>query len=163
MVERASDIDRVRQAAGREILDLTDRFGFDAYAAGWLHDRRTGAWRYLLVTPMLKTHGPRWVYDRLLRLFRYNPLPAGISPLDIFVIDPDMEIAAFGQPWLAFDERTAPSGLGVFLSQDLRIGDFLIGEGFVAFYRRLPPELRRRKTNPARRFDRSVRNLDRAA
>jgi len=162
MVEQAGDIDAVREAAGREILDLTDRFGFDAFAAGWLHDRQTGAWRYLLVTPMLKTHGPSWVYDHLLRLFRHNPLPDGITPLDICVVDPTMEIAAFGPPFLAMDERRAPAGLGILLTHDVQINDFLIEDGFVAFYRRLPQELRERR-NPARQFDLKIRQLDRAA
>lgn len=163
MAEQLGDIDEVRKAAGREILDLTDRFGFDAFAAGWLHDRRSGAWRYLLVTPMLRTHGPTWVYDRLLRLFRHQPLPEGISPLDVYVIDPDMEIAAFGLPFLAVDERDVPAGLSIVLTHDVRISDFLIDDGFVAFYRRLPMELRKRKSDPARRFDSRVRQLDRAA
>lgn len=162
MVEQAGDIDAARQAAGRAILDLTDRFGFDAFAAGWLHDRPTHAWRYLLVTPMLTTHGPSWVYDRLLRMFRHSGLPDGVTPLDIYVIDPEMEIAAFGPPLVAMDERETPAGLSVLLRHDVRIGDFLIADGFVAFYRRLPLHLRARR-DPARQFDLKVRRLDLAA
>jgi hypothetical protein len=163
MADQVADIDEVRLAAGREILRLTDRFGFDAFAAGWLHDRESGAWRYLLVTPMLKTRGPHWVYERLLRLFRYRPLPEGITPLDIHVVDPDMEIAAFGEPFLAIDEREIPAGVQVFLAHDVRIKDFLVGDGFVAFYRRLPIEQRQHRGDPARQFDMRVRQLDRAA
>lgn len=165
MAEQSGEVDEVRQAAGRDILDLTDRFGFDAFAAGWLHDRQSGAWRYLLVTPMLRTHGPNWVYDRLLRLFRHHPLPEGISPLDIYVIDPDMEIAAFGVPMVAMDERDTqwPAGLTMLITHEVRISDFLIGDGFVAFHRRLPMQLRTRRSDPARKFDSRVRQLDRAA
>ncbi len=111
---------------------------------------------------MLKTHGPSWVYDRLLRMFRHNPLPAGVTPLDIYVIDPEMEITAFGPPFLAMDERQAPPGMDVLLTHNVRINDFLIGNGFVAFYRRLPLE-RRGRRNPARQFDLKVRQLDKAA
>lgn len=159
------EIDDLRQAAGLEILDLTDRFGFDAFAAGWLHDRQSGAWRYLLVTPMLRTRGPAWVYNRLLRLFRHRPLPDGVSPLDVHVIDQDMEFAAFGRPTVAMDERDGnlPAGINVLFAQDLRIGDFMIDDGFVAFHRRLPIPLRTRKADPARQFDTRVRQLDQAA
>jgi hypothetical protein len=163
MADQISEIDAVRRGAGQEILDLTDQFGFGAFAAAWLHDRGTGAWRYLLVTPMLKTRGPRWVYERLLRLFRHNPLPTGITPLDIYVVDPDMEIAAFGEPVVAMDDRAAPAGLSAIIVQDIKIEDFLIGNGFAAFYRRLPLELRKHQANPARQFDLRIRQLDKAA
>ena len=46
--------------------------------------------------------------------------------------------------------------------QDVRIEDFLIGDGFVVFYRRLPPEMRDHRRNPARRFDMRVRQLEAA-
>lgn len=162
MAEQIVEIDAARQAAGREILDLTDRFGFDAFAAGWLYDRSTRVWRYLLVTPMLKTHGPNWIYDRLLRMFRHHPLPAGVTPLDIYVIDPEMEIAAFGPPFVAMDERQAPPGLTVLMTGNVQINEFLIDDGFVVFYRRLPQNLRVGRS-PARQFDLKVRQLDKAA
>ncbi len=163
MAEPSEVIDEQRQAAGQAILELTDRFGFDAFAAGWLYDRPSGHWRYLLVTPMLRTRGPAWVYERLLRLFSHNPLPAGLSPLDVYVIDPDMEAAAFGPPWLAYDGRKAPQGLILLLAHDVRIQDFLIEDGFVAFYRRLPTDLRERKGDPSPRFSARIRQLDKAA
>jgi hypothetical protein len=162
MAEQTVKIDPEREAAGREILGLTDRFGFDAVAAGWLYDRSTRVWRYLLVTPMLDTHGPKWIYDRLLRMFSHHPLPAGVTPLDIYVIDPAMEIAAFGPPFVAMDERQVPPGLTVLMTHNMRINDFLVEDGFVAFYRRLPAKQRARR-NPARQFDLKVRQLDQAA
>ena len=152
-------IDPARLDAGRAILDLTDAHGFDAFAAGWIHDRATGAWRYVLVTPMLRSRGPRWVYERLMRLFRHRPLPEGISPLDIVVLDPGMEEAAFGPPLVALDERALPPGVGIQLVADIAVGGFLVGEGFVAFYRRLPLSHRGRRRDPATRFDAEVRRL----
>jgi hypothetical protein len=162
MAEQTVKIDPTRKAAGRDILSLTDRFGFDAFAAGWLYDQSTRRWRYLLVTPMLETHGPKWIYDRLLRMFRHNPLPAGVTPLDIYVIDPEMEIAAFGPPLAGTDEREAPAGVTMLLTHNVRINDFLIEDGFVGFYRRLPQTQRTRRS-PARQFDLKVRQLDKAA
>jgi hypothetical protein len=155
-------VDEARQKAGREILSLTDRAGFDAYAAAWLHDRETGAWRYVLVTPMLQTHGPRWIYERLLRLFQRHSLPDGISPLDIYVIDPSMETAAFGEPVIAIDESDVPAGIQVMALNHVRVDDLLVGDGFAAFYRRLPNERRAEKHDPARKFDLRVRQLEAA-
>ena len=162
MVE-LEDVDPVRRVAGKAILDLTDQFGFEAFAAAWLHDRTTGTWKYLLVTPMLKSKGPHWVYDRLIKLFRHYPLPDGISPLDVHVIDPAMEVAAFGPPLMALDDRDAPTGLVMFLATDTLIGDLFVDEGFAAFYRRLPASSRTRRGDIARRFDHRVRQLDLAA
>ena len=163
MAEHDFHIDAVRRDAGLTILALTDSVGFDAFAAGWLHDFVSGAWRYLLVTPMLTSRGPGWVYEHLLRLFRHNPLPEGITPLDIYVIDPDMELAAFGVPFLDTDDRRHPAGPTIMVAHGIQIQDFLIEDGFVAFYRRMPPQERLRRRDPARRFDARIRQLDRAA
>ena len=152
-------IDQDRELAGRTILDLTDAFGFDAYAAGWVHDRGTGSWRYLLVTPMLRSRGPRWVYERLMRLFQHQPLPAGVSPLDIMVLDPEMEEAAFGPPLVEYDDRGRPAGLGILLVADIVVDHFLVGDGFVAFYRRVPTALRRQHRDPAATFDARVQRI----
>jgi hypothetical protein len=46
--------------------------------------------------------------------------------------------------------------------QGVTIEDCQIGDGFVVFYRRLPPEMRDRRRNPARRFDMRVRQLEAA-
>jgi hypothetical protein len=162
MADVAMNVDEARQEAGREILALTDRFGFDAYAAGWLHNQPTDAWRYFLVTPMLRSRGPAWVYDRLMRLFRHYPLPAGLSPLDIHVIDPEMETALFGPPVLAYDERAGAPGVSVLLSHDLRFENFVIEDGFVAFHRRLPDELRRHRRDPGAQFNRRIGELQAA-
>lgn len=85
-------LDPARHATAREIVNLVNRSGVSVQSAGWLHDRATGTWRFVLVTPMLRTHGPAWIYDRMLR----HPLPAGVTPSDIYVIDPEMAGAVGG-------------------------------------------------------------------
>lgn len=162
MADPDDTIDEARREAGRAILKLTDDVGFDAYAAGWLHDRTTDVWRYLLVTPMLKTQGPRWIYDRLLRVFQHCPLPEGVSPVDIFVLDPEVETAVFGPPLVEMDERDLPAGITATLSQDVSLGGFLVRDGSVTLFRRVPIQLRKSTRNPARRFDMRVRQLEAA-
>lgn len=146
MASDAPAISPDRVAAGAAVLALTDRVGFDAYAAAWVHDGETGIWRYVLSTPMLGTHGPEWVYARLLRAFRHDPLPQGLSALDVFVIDPAVEDAVFG-----------PVGVGA-----VRVGEAVpmagrFGDGH-AYYFRLVPQGERTR-DPSRQFDRHVRRL----
>lgn len=151
------ELDQERLSAGQEILRLTDQVGFGAYAAAWAYDRTTGRWRYVLSTPMLKSQGPRWVYDRLLKVFTRLPLPEGITPLDIFVIDPAVEAVVLGDPDV-LSVGGIPAGLGLVISvKDADLGPFVIGFGFVSFLRRLPTAERSR--NPARTFDRKVHQL----
>jgi hypothetical protein len=165
------ELDEDRKAAGPTILQLTDEMGFDAFSAAWLHDRPSKLWRYLLVTPLLETKGPLWVHERLLRVFRRCPLPAGITPLDIFVIAPATEDAVFGRRIIQFDVRQgtklrAADGtaetLVLMAAQDIEIEGFSITDGFAAFYRRLPDADRKARRDPSRLFDRRVRQLEAA-
>lgn len=135
-----------RAAAGAAVLALTDRIGFDAYAAAWVHEDETGTWRYILSSPMLGTHGPEWVYARLLRAFRHDPLPQGLSVLDVFVIDPAVEDAVFGP----VGSERVPVGEPRPMS-----GHF--GDGHAYYFRRVPSGERTR--DPSREFDRHVRRL----
>ncbi len=73
------------------MLKLTDEVGFSATGAAWVHDRDSNRWHYLLVTPMIDSKGPRWVYERLLKVFAKLPLPPGITPLDITIASPREE------------------------------------------------------------------------
>jgi hypothetical protein len=161
------ELDAERKAAGLDILRLTDEFGFDAFSAAWLHDRPSQLWRYLLVTPLLDTKGPIWVHARLLRVFKRCPLPAGITPLDIFVVDPATEDAVFGDRIIQFDPRLRASDgsvetLVLMATQDIRIEGFSITDGFAAFYRRLPDADRKARRDSSRLFDRRVRQLEAA-
>lgn len=170
MADDRYHIDQSRQEAGKRILDMTDEVGFGAYAAGWIHDIPTSSWRYLMSTPMLKSKGSLWIYRRLLTVFRHTPLPEGVSPLDIFVIDPDLEMALFGSN-VFLDEAsrvlkgvTNPqlSGIIFAINHDIRIENFAVTDGFVSFYRRLSPKLRKRLRDPIQTFDHRVKMLEAA-
>jgi hypothetical protein len=145
-----------------EVLRLTEALGFDAFAAAWLHDRPSGLWRYLLVTPMLDTKGPAWVHERLLRAFKKCSLPAGITPLDIFVVEPAIEVAMFGAAGTRQPARARADDPVARETQEIRIDDFSITDGFAAFYRRRSRAERDARNDPATRFDRNVRRLEAA-
>ncbi len=81
-------LDSERWVAGKEILAMTDRLGFVAPACAWIFMPETEAWRFYLITPMLDEQGPRWIHDRLIKVFNKVDLPSGITPLDIFVGSP---------------------------------------------------------------------------
>ncbi len=166
MADNRHHVDEARTDAGKRILDMTDAVGFDAHAAGWIHDRPTASWRYLLSTPMLKSEGPLWIYSRLMKVFRHTPLPEGVSPLDIFVIDPDFEMALFGPSLMGrYVSPIKNPHLKVAiltLAQDIQFEDFAVTDGFVSFYRRLLPVERHRRHNPARTFDHKVKVLEAA-
>ncbi len=78
----------LRIESGRKLLEMTDAVGFGAVGAAWIHERDADHWWYLLVTPMIDSKGPRWIYERLLPVFNKLRLPEGITPLDIRIISP---------------------------------------------------------------------------
>ncbi len=81
-------LDQLREDSGEALLALTDEFGFAALGAAWVYDVEAERWWYLLVSPMIDTKGPAWVYRRLVALFDKLHLPDGISPLDIRIASP---------------------------------------------------------------------------
>ncbi len=82
-------LDDLRKDSGAKLLTLTDAFGFAALGAAWAYDRDAERWWYLLVSPMIDSKGPAWVYERLAALFGKLHLPEGISPLDIRIASPN--------------------------------------------------------------------------
>ena len=166
MADNRHFVDDARTAAGRQILAMMDEVGFDAYAAGWIHDGPTNTWRYILSTPMLKSKGPIWIYDHLLRMFRFRPLPDGVSPLDVFVIDPDYELALFGDLAVGSQYVSQNNPMHhidvVAFSQDMVFPGFAVTDGFVVFYRKLAQSDRNRRRDPVRTFDHKIRQLEAA-
>ena len=88
MAPEPASMTQVRLDSGRQLLEMTDRLDFGAVAAAWVQDSETEHWWYLLVTPMVDSLGPAWIYERLLKVFRKWKLPEGISPLDIRIASP---------------------------------------------------------------------------
>lgn len=80
-----------RRDAGYELLRKTDDLGFDAVGAGWYQAEEEGRWRFFLVTPMIDSKGPRWVYDQLMTALRVIKIPDGIKPLEIHLVSPREE------------------------------------------------------------------------
>lgn len=88
MASNMPELDDVRRSSGYELLSMLDGVGFGAIGAAWVLDEDSDRWRYLLISPMIDSKGPHWVYERLLQVFRKLKLPKGITPLDIVVASP---------------------------------------------------------------------------
>jgi hypothetical protein len=91
-MEAVIELDKQREEAGWEILSLSDRLGLGAQAAFWLYSEDASRWQYYLITPLVDEKGPRWIYERLLKVFQKTKLPPGIKPLDIFVFTPAWDV-----------------------------------------------------------------------
>lgn len=85
MVADTVTLDEARRASGAELLKLLDGVAFGAVGAAWVYSRDVDRWHYLLITSMVDTKGPQWIYERLLKVFTRLRLPDGITPLDIVV------------------------------------------------------------------------------
>lgn len=145
-------LDDIRRTSGAALLRMADDVGFDALGAGWVLDETAGRWWYLLVSPMIDSKGPRWVYERLLALFAKLHLPEGISPLDIRIASPREE--GFRQFPIRVDGT--PEGA----SSATEIRDLLIGTMHISamyLYRMRP--LGQSSGDRARRFDARYREL----
>ncbi len=139
---------------GSQILTILDDAYFDYYAAGWVYENRTGKWRFLVSTRLLRNKGLDWLYDYLSRMFRLSPLPDGVSPADVFVIHPEYEMILFGDI----------GGTDIVkFSQDLFFPGVTVSAGFVLFLRRLPFAERSKARNPGRSFARRIKRLEAAA
>ncbi|MBR0560037.1 hypothetical protein [Neokomagataea anthophila] len=81
-------IDQTRRDAGFYLLQKTDDIGFNASGAGWYRPTDSKRWRYFLITPMIDSKGPKWVYERLMDALRVLKFPEGIKPLEIHLVSP---------------------------------------------------------------------------
>lgn len=142
-----------RRNAGARILAITDDVGLDAVGAAWVWSKESDNWWFLLVTPLIDSKGPRWVYERLLATFNRVGLPEGVTPLEIRLASPREN--AFQNFPIRVDFGALP-GLGnVNHLQDMTIGDLHID--FMAIYRMLPEK--RHAGDIAKRFAMRVENL----
>ncbi len=123
-----------RRNAGARILEITDDVGLDAVGAAWVWSRESDNWWFLLVTPLIDSKGPRWVYERLLAMFGRVGLPAGVTPLEIRLASPREN--AFRNFPIRVDFSALPGLNNVNHFQDMAIGGLHID--FMAIYRMVP-------------------------
>lgn len=88
MTDDAVKLNIERLESGAALLRMLDSVSFEAVGAAWVYTMDTDLWHYLLITPMVDTKGPYWIYERLLKVFAKLRLPNGITPLDIVVASP---------------------------------------------------------------------------
>ncbi|UPY35517.1 hypothetical protein [Sediminicoccus sp. KRV36] len=132
-----------REAAGRMILQMLDDVGLEVYAAAWVFSRDTQRWRYVVSTPLLRLKGPGWIYERLLKVFVAKGLPAGVTPLDVFIIDPEMEMGVLGASLMGIENNAPGLDMPLMAITDADFGPFAVPYGFIAIYRRIMQEKRR--------------------
>lgn len=77
--------------AGYDILRKTDDIGLNAIGAGWFLPSDDDRWRFFLVTPLIDSRGPAWVYERLIKALRVLHFPKGITPLQVHLVSPREE------------------------------------------------------------------------
>jgi len=128
---------------------MTDDVGFGAVGAAWVLDEESQAWHYLLISPMIDSKGPRWVYERLLQVLHKLHLPEGITPLDIVIASPRQinmrQLTQLGQ----IDRASV-----------IRFNDIIINGmhvHYMAIYRMLP--MKTHAGEQATTFDARVREL----
>ena len=152
MADQTIRIDDLRRESGATLLKMTDEVGFGAVGAAWIYSRESDRWWFLLVTPMMDTKGPLWIYERLLRVFSKWKLPEGITPLDIGIASPREE----GFRRFPIKSLSAVDQMG--LSMELR--DFVVNGtkiDYAVLYRMT--EFGKRTPDPSRLFDLRVRQL----
>jgi hypothetical protein len=91
MADQTLTLDETRRESGSALLKLTDEVGFGALGAAWVYNREADRWWFLLVSPMVDTKGPLWIYQRFLQIFQKWQMPDGITPMDIRVASPKEE------------------------------------------------------------------------
>jgi hypothetical protein len=78
--------------AGQRLLAAADELGLEAQGAAWIYMDDLEEWRYFLVTALVDTEGPLWVYKRLLRAF--NKLAERDDFLSV-----DVQLASPNEVW----------------------------------------------------------------
>lgn len=147
-----------RLRAGYELLRKTDALSFNAIGAGWYQSSHEGRWRFFLVTPMIDSKGPKWVYSRLLAALRVMKIPPGIKPLEIHLVSPREERFYNLHKKLNIPDLPEPRE---FKERNLfhahRDDTNRLGIHAIIIYRMKGMD--RHARNTARKFDRKVREL----
>ena len=123
--------------------------GFQASGAAWVWNADSDHWHFLLISHMIDSEGPLWVYQRLMRIFSKFHLPALITPLDILIASPRQ-----------VDYRDFPVRVSGVINEISEIADLSInnlGIDYMAIYRMLP--LPKNAGERTRKFDSRVNEL----
>lgn len=151
-------VDDARLAAGLEILRVVRQLKFPVSMAGWIFGQEDARWRLYLASPAVLSQGPRWVYERLLKVFRVYPLPAFLSPLDIVVVDQILHEHIFGVgTHLAVEGKDGESREIRYAPRRVGTLGALTFKGQACFY--MPSEFNGAPVDTAGDFDRNVSAL----
>jgi len=88
MADQTVSLDSGHVLLGQQVLKHADRIGLAATGAAWIRDAATDHWILELATPMIDSHGPAWLYERLSVIVTKMPLPEGISMLELRLASP---------------------------------------------------------------------------
>ena len=152
MVDDAVKLNVERLESGAAMLHMLDDVSFDVVGAAWVYTKSVSRWHYLLITSMVDTKGPRWIYERLLQVFSKINLPEGITPLDIVVASPHEQAFRRMKLEVEWDGYIRDIALP---TQDLTIGD-LETNAFFAYRFQLAKS---KISDGSRKFDLRVRQL----
>jgi hypothetical protein len=77
--------------AGKQLIRALDNAGLDVKAAFWLYLEESEEWRLYIATPLVKEHGPREVYSRVLKVLNESKV-SSIQLSEISVVDPTFRL-----------------------------------------------------------------------
>lgn len=81
------------KADGAAVLALATKLGMAPREAAWLYEHDFGAWRYYLVTPVVRAVGPMEAYGALAETLPRTSLHPRFNVIDVHLVDPSEETA----------------------------------------------------------------------
>ncbi|HRK95269.1 MAG TPA: hypothetical protein PK694_03020 [Rhodospirillales bacterium] len=81
------------KADGAAVLALASKLGMAPREAAWLYEHDFGAWRYYLVTPVVRAVGPMEAYGALAETLPRTSLHPRFNVIDVHLVDPSEEMA----------------------------------------------------------------------
>lgn len=81
------------KADGAAVLALASKLGMAPREAAWLYEHDFGAWRYYLVTPVVRAVGPMEAYGALAETLPRTSLHPRFNVIDVHLVDPSEETA----------------------------------------------------------------------
>lgn len=81
------------KADGAAVLALATKLGMAPREAAWLYEHDFGAWRYYLVTPVVRAVGPMEAYSALAETLPRTRLHPRFNVIDVHLVDPSEDMA----------------------------------------------------------------------